>query len=160
MKERNICFSLARSGWIGIFFPDRRENPSMWTNPSGRNRDRRVISSPGTGFLSTQCLMKTLVPGSQLVTTFLCEEMLSAVRWKDAHTFLLLASFHEGTDLNRGDSQAVTICFPLSLGELLSLGAKEKERRQGNSILLRDKTNEAEGRPGPQVTILNDCTLC
>ena len=37
----------------------------------------------------------------------------------------------------------------LSLGELLSLGAKEimskeKERRQGNSILLRDKTNEAE----------------
>lgn len=88
MKERNICFSLARSGWIGIFFPDRRENPSsacqQMTNPSGRNRDRRVISSPGTGFLSTQCLMKTLVPGSQLVTTFLCEEMLSAVRWKDA----------------------------------------------------------------------------
>ena len=104
MKERNICFSLARSGWIGIFFPDRRENPSsacqQMTNPSGRNRDRRVISSPGTGFLSTQCLMKTLVPGSQLVTTFLCEEMLSAVRWKDAHTFLLLASFHEGTDRN------------------------------------------------------------
>ena len=48
MKERNICFSLARSGWIGIFFPDRRENPSsacqQMTNPSGRNRHR-------TGFL-------------------------------------------------------------------------------------------------------------
>lgn len=42
----------------------------------------------------------------------------------------------------------------LSLGELLSLGAKEimskeKERRQGNSILLRDKTNEADIQTRP-----------
>ena len=65
-----------------------------------------------------------------------------------------------GLARQRRSTPARPICFPLSLGELLSLGAKEKERRQGNSILLRDKTNEAEGRPGPQVTILNDCTLC